>query len=417
VRRLERDVAWNLIPVALLGIIGLGLNLVIGRVWGAEALGVFNQVTSVYMVFAIIGSGAMQYSILREVAARPADDAHVAAVTRGGLVPGIGFAVVATGLFVALHGPVAAILKSPAVGTGMLWAAPGVFCFSINKLLLAVTNGLARMRAYAMYTSTRYLLIGSTLGVAVACDVEVTTLPGLWSIVEGVLLLVLAGETFVVVSLRRGHEWRRWARMHTSFGARSSVSMLAIELGSRLDVWMVGIALSDASVGVYAMAATLAEGAMQIPVAVQASVNPRIAESLARGDTAAVDTMVRTTRRWFVPAMIGACVLGTLAFPFIIPVLTGDTAFAEGSAPFALLMLGVALACPWLPFNQMLLMGGRPSWHSLVLVVMVATNALAQVVFVPAFGLVGAGAGTAIALVVSAVLLRLSSRRLLGVHL
>ena len=39
----------------------------------------------------------------------------------------------------------------------MLWAAPGLFCFAINKVLFGVVNGLRRMRAFAIYTSLRYI--------------------------------------------------------------------------------------------------------------------------------------------------------------------------------------------------------------------------------------------------------------------
>ena len=46
--KLRRGVAWNLVPVVVLGVVGLGLNFAIGRWWGTSALGVFNQVTTAY---------------------------------------------------------------------------------------------------------------------------------------------------------------------------------------------------------------------------------------------------------------------------------------------------------------------------------------------------------------------------------
>jgi len=36
-RRLRRDVVWNLIPVVLLGVVGLGVSFVIASWWGAAA--------------------------------------------------------------------------------------------------------------------------------------------------------------------------------------------------------------------------------------------------------------------------------------------------------------------------------------------------------------------------------------------
>ncbi len=78
--RLRRDVIWNLVPVALLGIVGLGLNFAIGNQWGAAALGVFNQVTTAFFVVSVLGAGGLQYSVLRAVAEAAEDRDRVAAV-------------------------------------------------------------------------------------------------------------------------------------------------------------------------------------------------------------------------------------------------------------------------------------------------------------------------------------------------
>src|SRR5262245_17971497 len=85
--RLRRDIVWNLVPVALLGAIGLGLNFLIGGWWGPDALGVFNQVTTAFFVFSVIAAGGLQYSVLRTVAENPDDREHVAAAAVGALVP------------------------------------------------------------------------------------------------------------------------------------------------------------------------------------------------------------------------------------------------------------------------------------------------------------------------------------------
>jgi len=159
--RLRRDVAWNLVPVVLLAGVGLGLNFVIGGWWDEAALGSFNLVTTALFVFAVIGAGGMQYAVLRGVAVDPDNRDHVAATVVGALVPNVVLAAATTGAFVALHGPIGDWLDSPAVAHGMLWATPGLFCFSVNKTLLGVVNGLRRMRAFAIYTSLRYVLLAA----------------------------------------------------------------------------------------------------------------------------------------------------------------------------------------------------------------------------------------------------------------
>ena len=66
--RLRRDIAWNLAPVVLLAVVGLGLNFAIAAWWDAAALAVFTWVTTVVFAFAVIGACGIQFSVLRAVA-------------------------------------------------------------------------------------------------------------------------------------------------------------------------------------------------------------------------------------------------------------------------------------------------------------------------------------------------------------
>src|SRR3954468_1162404 len=88
-QRMRRDVAWNLVPVVLLAVVGLALNFTIAGHWGARPLGAFNIVTTALFAFAVVGAGGLQFSVLRAVAEEPDDRARVAAVVVGALVPNV----------------------------------------------------------------------------------------------------------------------------------------------------------------------------------------------------------------------------------------------------------------------------------------------------------------------------------------
>src|SRR5688500_19311378 len=118
--RLRRDIGWNLVSVFLLGAVGLGLNFLIGGWWGADALGSFTLVTIPFFAFAVTGACGLQYAVLRAVAEKPDDRDRVAVVVVGALVPGVAFAAAVTVLFVALRGPMGALLESEAVTEGVL---------------------------------------------------------------------------------------------------------------------------------------------------------------------------------------------------------------------------------------------------------------------------------------------------------
>ncbi len=415
--RLRRDVVWNLAPVVLLGVVGLGLNFIIGGYWGPEALGSFNLVTTGFMALAVLGAGGLQFAVLRAIAEDPGDRDRVASVVVGALVPNVVFAALATLVFVLIRHPIGNLVGSTAVADGMLWAAPGLFCFAVNKVLLGVVNGLRRMRAFAIYTSLRYVLIGSGLVLALAVALPADHLPVIWTLTEGTLLLVLIGELLVTVKLGRAAGWVGWMKRHIDFGARGVLATLAYEVNSKLDVWMLGVALSETQVGIYSLASALFEGVMQLAVVVQNNLNPLMARHLAANQPEEVVSIVRRSRRWFIPAMVGCCAIGALMYPIVIPWLVGNEAFAAGTIPFAIMMAGVALASPYLPYAQLLLMAARPGWHTVYISLMVAVAFVVNLVLIPRLGLAGAATGTAAGVVASAILLRVMVKLRIGIKI
>jgi O-antigen/teichoic acid export membrane protein len=417
-RRLRRDVIWNLVPIALLAVVGMGLSFAIASWWGPSAYGVFNLVTTAYFAFAVIGACGVQYSVLRAVAERPDDGARVAAIVVGGLAPTLVLAAAATAVFLAIRPLIARWLDSPAVAEGMLWAAPGLFCFAVNKLLFGVVNGLRRMRAFAIYTSLRYLLIAAGLGLAHARDIAAEHVAAIWSFTEGTLMIVLACELVATVSLSRAAGWTAWVRQHLDYGVRGVTATLAYEINTKLDVWMLGVLVADkGAVGIYALAAALNEGVLQLAAVVQSNLNPLIARLHAERELDELHALIRRTRRWFVPALAAVCAIGALAFPWVIPWLIGDRSFAAGAVPFAILMAGIALASPVLPFAQLLLMAKRPGWHTVLLVIAIGVNIAGTALWIPRLHLAGAALSTATTVVVSALVLRALARSRLGVRL
>jgi stage V sporulation protein B len=365
----------------------------------------------------VLGAGGLQYSVLRAVAEAADDRGRIAAAVVGALVPAIAIAILSTLGFVLLAPAIGELLDSSEVAIGMRWAAPGLFCFAINKVLLGVVNGLRRMRAFAVYQSLRYLLIAVGLGVAAALDATAAELPLLWTVTEGVLLVVLVIELVATVSLSRSAGWAPWMKKHVNYGLRGVTSTLAYELNSKLDVWLLGVVMSDERVGIYSLASVLAEGVIQLAVVVQNNLNPMIAKALAAGQLDEVHALVARTRRWFVPGLAGICVISAVCYPFVIPVLIGDASFADGAPSFAILVGGIALSAPWLAFNQVLLMASRPGWHTVFVLLVVGLNFAGNVLLIPRMGMEGAATATAVTLLLSVILLVRIARTRAGVRL
>lgn len=413
----ETALVWNVASLAVLAVAGIALNALIGRHYGAAHLGVFNQVMGAYILFSMAASGGINFSLLRAIAEQPDDRGRVAGIAIGALLPALVLASLVAAAFHFVRGSVADALESPAVAIGMADASIGLFCFALNKQLLAIVNGHSRMRAFAVYQALRYLLILAGFVYLWRSGAAGDRLSLVWTYSEAILLLVLSIEVGLTVAWREAREVATWAAFHLRFGLRSILSAMLLELNAKVDIWMLGLWLDDARVGIYSFAANLAEGFYQLVVVLQNNVNPLLARHLAAGDHGAVEALVRRTRRWCVPAFLGVAAVSSVVYLWLPTFLTDDGNFRESWLPFSILVGAIAACAGWLAFGNLLLMGGRPGWHTLMMLASVAVNVGANALLIPRLGIDGAAAGTAVAFVASVITLRVLARRETGVRL
>jgi O-antigen/teichoic acid export membrane protein len=412
--RFREGVLWNWASLAILGASGIALNVVVARWYDAGTLGVFNQVLATYVVFSMLASGGLPSSLLRALAA---DREQGAAIVAGALFPAALVAAVVSLLLYALRGPIAAWLESPPVAQGIAVVAPGLFFFALNKSLLAVVNARERMRAFAVYQSLRYLFILGGLIAAVLFSWPGAMLPAVFSLAEAALFAILLLEVSLGVRWWSAKGWRSFCAVHVRYGLKSLPSGVLIELNSRVDVLMLGWFLDDGRVGVYSFAVLFAEGFFQLQVVLQNSYNPILARELAEQRIEAVEAMVRRSRRWIVPATIGAGATAAFLYPHVLSLLTGDPALLESHASFAILVGGVILSSAHLPFMGILTMANLPGWHTVLITVMVGCNVAGNALLIPMLGLEGAASASALALVIAMVVLRSLARQRIGVRI
>lgn len=417
-QRFREGVIWNVASLAVLATSGLALNILIGTIYSPATLGVFNQVLAAYIVFSMLAGGGLNLSTLKHVAESPGDTPRVQAIVVSSLLLTIGCSTLFTVVFVLLRHIFAAWLASGGVAVGMLWIAPGLFCFGINKTLLGIVNGLHQMRAYAVFQALRYLNLLTGFGLAVLLQIPGDRLAAVFTFSEGILLLAL------LITLRRYWwpatltDWRAWLWPHLRFGAKGIFSGALQELNSRIDVLMLGYFLSDGTTGIYSFAAFVYEGFLQFAVVLQNNYNPRLSRLLHDDHKRELEAMIRRGRvqtyriaLLVVPALM-------LLYPLGVHlVFTSHPDFQDSIWPFALLMVGLLASAGFLPFQNILVMGGRPGWHTAFVTHLVLLNIMLNSLLIPRFGLPGAALSTAIALAASNLTLIYLTRRCLTVRL
>ncbi|MBC7975328.1 MAG: hypothetical protein H7138_10105, partial [Myxococcales bacterium] len=184
----SRDVLWNVVSLGIAGVLGVAINSIVGKVYGAAALGIFNQVFAVYIVVSQLAVLGVHSSTLFHLAARHEIDEQRAIVTAALRVTALQ-AIAMGAVFAALALPIARVLDSPEVASGIWWATPGLVCFALNKVVLSALNALRRMRAYAVFQASRIAVMAAALGVLCLVRVDRAALAMILSIGEGVTLV------------------------------------------------------------------------------------------------------------------------------------------------------------------------------------------------------------------------------------
>lgn len=404
--KFRQDVLWNFASLAVLGVSGIALNVLIGRYYSDATLGVFNQALAAYIFFSQIAVGGINLSVLRSVAENQGDRAKLTSIVVGSLVPTLALAFASALLYYSSRDVIAAWLESDGVARGIAASTPGLFFFALNKVLLAIVNGVQRMRAYAIYQALRYALILCGLLIAMKTGLDGDQLAFVFTFAETVLFVVLSIEVARQISLPLRRGWTQWTTVHVAYGVKSALSGVLLELNARVDVLMIGHFMTDQAVGVYTFAAMLAEGVYQLLVVLQSVYNPILARGFAARAFDELAVMIEKGRLWTYLGMTLVGGIAVLVYPTALGVLIADPAFRASSEPFAFLIAGIVLASGYIPFGQALLMGGRPGWHSALMAATVLTNVIGNWILIPRYGLSGAAAATAVSMCASVVILR-----------
>jgi O-antigen/teichoic acid export membrane protein len=160
------------------------------------------------------------------------------------------------------------------------------------------------MRAFAAFSAMRFILILVAVLVLLRLDQSASALALCFTIAEVVLLVRLLVYVNVrLFVLRWPTALGRHIREHVWFGIRGVFSGFIADLNTRVDVLMLGCFTSDGIVGIYSMAAMLAEGFYQLPNAIQRNVNPIIGKCFADRDLPRIEDIGHRIRRILHPGM------------------------------------------------------------------------------------------------------------------
>ena len=391
---------------AVQGVCGLALNVLIGRFYGPASLGLFNQVFALYIFASQIAVFGFHFSAIKYVA-EYRDDPKIAQTAA---VSAIFLTVVATTvttlLALAATPLLARAFQSPDFSRAWLAVMPGLWCYGVNKTLLAVMNGYLRMRAFAVAQAGRYLLLIIALSWCVWRSVPGEVLVGILSAAEIMLTMGLVLYLPSCLSLHRPTAFRSWLHRHFAFGAKACLSGAVIELNTRVDVILLGFYVDDAQVGIYSMAALFIEGGAQAFVVVRNVINPMITRAITQGQFGELRELRSRVFKMIWWISIPAGLVAIAVYPVILRYLAHDPTFEASVPVFAILMAGLVVSAGYQPFGLALVQSGFPGLQTFYMCLVLGINVLGNALFIPAWGIVGAAVATSASFVAAMPILR-----------
>jgi O-antigen/teichoic acid export membrane protein len=424
----------NMVGAGFAGATGVVVTWLVARGLGAEQAGAFFAATAAFVLVGGVAKLGTQTGLVYWLSRlRATDRAHLlGACLRTGLAP---VAVLAAVLSVALFvfAPVVARLTAGESGhvvadhtAGLRVLAVFLPLAALTDALLTATRGYRVMRPTVVYdrilrSALQMLAVGGAAVAALWTSVPLQVYALAW-VAPYLPVAVLSG-----MALRRTYaagrvgarptraveraELRRDFWRFTGPRALASVAQLALQ---RVDVLLVAALGGLTAAAVYAVAGRFVVLIQFANQGISQSVQPRLAEFLATGDTRGANGLYQTATGWLVLATWPINLIVVTFAPVYLG-LFGD-GYRTGASVVVVLACAMLVATGCGMVDMVLAMAGRTSWNLVNVLVALAVTIGLDVLLIPRYGALGAAIGLACAVTVNNLLPLVQIGRVAGLH-
>lgn len=372
-------------------VVRLGVGLLVGvwiaRYLGPEQFGLLNYAVALVALFGAVASAGLNGIVVRDLINQPATanetlGSSLALQITGGLVA-FGLAVLAIGLLRpddALARMVVAVL-----GFALVFKASDVVRYWFESHVQS---------RYVVWVENGVFLLLAAIKVGMILT-HASLMAFVWASFAEALLVAIG--LFAIAARRGGqlHAWRARARRAKTLLADSwplILSGLAVMVYMRIDQIMLGQMLGDEAVGVYTAAVRISEVWYFVPIAIISSVLPAIIAARNVDPGLYLARLQRLYDIMFLLAISLAIPMSFLSGP-VMALLFGDAYAGAGSILTIHIWSGVFVFLG-LASSQWLLLEGRQKVILQRTLLGAVVNVFANLLFIPAYGAVGAAYAT-----------------------
>lgn len=400
------DVFWNISSFVVLGVSGIFINILIAQNYDAATLGAFNQVYAIYILFSQVAVFGINLSVLKYISQFANDRESCDKIISSALMISSITGGLVCLILLCLHQLIGTIFQSSLVSVGLLYSVIGLWCFVLNKVLLSALNGYRLMKSYAFFQAFRYILMLFLLIACILTNRHGGLLPIIFSGTELILLSVLIIYMLRLFSPVAPQKVAEWFKKHIHFGLKSFSGGALSEVNTRVDIIMLGFFTSDRAVGIYSLAATLADGIIQFISVIRTNINPILTKMYVENKIEELRGVIIRGIKIFYPIIIVLGIVSMLIYPLAINVILPGNEFFNSWPAFCILMIGIMVSAGYFPFNMLLIQIGYPGLHTIMIFIGVLINIVLNVIFIPYLNINGAALATGLSWMIAVIIFK-----------
>ena len=383
--RFSRDTIWLIGAQAVLMVSGFGVNLIVGKIQGADALGVFSQALAFYTILSTFFALGLNNTITKKIA----EGQRSAEETQSILTSNLVITACFSGLFSAIVSTLAMrrpdFFSSPELAAVVHIPMLALPFFNINKNFGAYFSGLRLQKRFSQQRILRWTII--ILFVSGAVYTGRATKDTLWCFLAAELTVFLLN-----LFQLRGRVKLRITRStivdNLKFGMKTYVAELISVLNASLDVILIGYFLTNAETGIYSFIVYFAKTLYIFPGIMMQNFSPIVSKTWATGKLDELKSRMYSIRR--INRMVVS--LQLIALLIVYPIVTLFIK-KEFNSTYSLFLISIAGAyifslISW--SGSMLIMTNKLNENILRTAFIIIASATCTLSFTWGFGILGA---------------------------
>ncbi len=382
-RKFTLDVGWASISLLSMMAVGFILSVILGNYFDATGLGAYSMVLTIWTIASLTAGIGIPMAVIKYVAEHLDKQKICNSIISSSMLLGTFTGLGVTAILFLSSEIIENYLNIPNLGH-LLRIVSFSFPFVVNnEIFLGALNAYRKMKAYAVVEIFR------RGGILVITLVLVWLGMG----IEGAVIALVAAPvltTGVILLLHRKYfKFERFKTAKTlgkisKFGGLLYAASGVALVNSSAATLLIGFYLTDADVGVYAVALMFFNAMILIPQGIQKITYPAFATHLANKRKALIKRMMGFTMQFSLILMALTCLILVFYYDDIISLIfPGKEAFLKAVEPLIILaVIGVPFGII-VPIGAIFTSAGRADLSLKIAIVQAIANISLALILIP----------------------------------